>query len=122
MIIFFCSPFAGTDKAMNVHFARQCCTEISATRATPFAPHLVFPTFLDDDVPEERERGIAHGIEVMKVSKEVWCRLPPWRLVPSTGMKHEIANAELFGIKLVVISSQEEWDFHLARLTVLCAR
>ena len=31
----------------------------------PIVPHLYFPSFLDDNIPNERMTGIAMGLELM---------------------------------------------------------
>jgi uncharacterized protein (DUF1786 family) len=38
----------------------------------PFAPHLYFTQFLDDDIPEERERGISCGLKVLSLCSDIW--------------------------------------------------
>ena len=38
----------------------------------PIAPHLLFPQFLDNDNPEERELGLFFGNSLMCKRAEVW--------------------------------------------------
>jgi len=85
----------------------------------PFAPHLFFPTFLDDDKAEERHRGITGGIGIMERSDEVWFYVPPWRSGLSTGMQHELDTAQSLGKRFVIIKTHDEWEGHLERVRAL---
>lgn len=38
----------------------------------PFAPHLFFPQFLDDEIPEERELGMFMAIIMLTKCAELW--------------------------------------------------
>ena len=69
--IFVCSPFAG-DIARNVKVAEALCRRVMRNGHAPFAPHLLYPTFTDDSVPEQRETGIACGLAYMECCDEVW--------------------------------------------------
>lgn len=62
---FICSPFAG-DTERNITYAIKCCKEAIKRGYTPIAPHLYFPQFLDDNNPEQREKGLILGREAMK--------------------------------------------------------
>lgn len=65
----------------------------------PFA-HYFFDCYaLDDNVPEERERGIKNGIALMRKGFIDEIRLYGDRI--STGMSHEIDLAIELGIKVV---------------------
>jgi hypothetical protein len=63
--IFVCSPFAG-DIARNVKVAEALCRQVMRSGHAPFAPHLLYPTFTDDSVTEQRETGIACGLAYME--------------------------------------------------------
>ena len=39
----------------------------------PIAPHLHNPQFLDENIPEERQAGIAIGLEYLGRAEELWC-------------------------------------------------
>ena len=63
--IFICSPYRGRveeNKKNAVSYAR--ITAMSGD--VPIVPHLYFPSFLDDNIPNERMTGIAMGLEGMK--------------------------------------------------------
>ena len=38
----------------------------------PIAPHLLFPQFLDDENPKERQLGLFFGNAIMSKCSEVW--------------------------------------------------
>ncbi|MCE9635603.1 MAG: hypothetical protein K8T90_07855 [Planctomycetes bacterium] len=90
--IFVCSPYRG-DVAANVEVARAACREVLRAGDAPFAPHLLYPDLLDDDVPVERALGIDAGRRWLAMSHEVLVVGPL-----SAGMREEIATAEALGI------------------------
>jgi len=60
------SPFSGKTPKIeqeNIRYARLCVHDCLARGEAPYASHLFFtqPDVLDDDVPKERELGIAAG-------------------------------------------------------------
>ena len=60
------SPFAGPTeeiRAANIEYAKACCLDCLRRGETPYASHLIFPQFLDDDAPEQRRVGILAGLE-----------------------------------------------------------
>jgi hypothetical protein len=73
----------------------------------PFAHYYVDCHALNDDIPEERERGIKNDIALMRAGfiNEVWL----FGDQISNGMKHEIEMAKELGIP--VISKSEAIDF-----------
>lgn len=59
--IFICSPYRGRveeNKKNAVSYAR--ITAMSGD--VPIVPHLYFPSFLDDNIPNERNKGVAAGL------------------------------------------------------------
>ena len=69
--IFICSPYRGRveeNKKNAVSYAR--ITAMSGD--VPIVPHLYFPSFLDDNIPNERMTGIAMGLELMDMCDEVY--------------------------------------------------
>ena len=56
-IVYICSPYAG-DIETNVEAARRYSRFAVDTGYLPIAPHLLFPQFMDDDNPEERELAL----------------------------------------------------------------
>ncbi len=57
------SPFAG-DVDTNIDFAKACMRDSLGRGEAPFAMHLLYTQegILDDDIPEERSRGIEAGL------------------------------------------------------------
>ena len=58
------SPFAGDAEAQERHvaYARAAMRDCLTRGEAPFASHLLYPQVLDDDLPIERELGIAAGL------------------------------------------------------------
>jgi hypothetical protein len=54
------SPYAG-EVAANVEYAKLACRDCVARGEVPFASHLFFTLFLDDNDPDERRLGIDGG-------------------------------------------------------------
>ena len=87
-LIFVCSPFAG-DMEANKSKARKYCRFVMEQGNVPFAPHLLYPQFLDDTDPTERKAGIDMGLMVLESCSELWC----FGSDISAGMKVEIEKA-----------------------------
>lgn len=73
-IVYICSPFSG-DVETNVANARRYSRFAVDKGYIPIAPHLLFPQFLDDDNPQERELGLFFGNALMSKCAEVWVDL-----------------------------------------------
>ena len=59
-IVYICSPYAG-DIETNTAAARRYCRFAVEAGYIPIAPHLLFPQFLNDSDPKERELGLFFG-------------------------------------------------------------
>ena len=70
-IVYICSPHAG-DVAANIEAARRYSRFAVETGYIPIAPHLLFPQFLNDADPAERELGLFFGNALMSKCSEVW--------------------------------------------------
>jgi hypothetical protein len=107
-MIFVCSPYRGKFehdnkeiqelcrtiiKKHNIEQARRYCREIMLMGDVPFAPHLYFTQFLDDNDPTERNKGIEAGMRMMYDCSEVWV----FGDVISDGMRREIEFAKQIG-------------------------
>lgn len=92
--VFVCSPYRG-DVAANVEIARAACREVLRVGDAPFAPHLLYPTLLDDEDQEERALGMAAGRAWLEAADEVLVVGPV-----SAGMRAEIAAAQALGIPI----------------------
>ena len=102
-IVFICSPFAG-DIENNVKAARRYCRFAVEMGNIPFAPHLLFPQFLDDSDPKERELGLFFGVALMSKCAEVWV----FGETISAGMAKEIEKAEKRGMRIRWFNSKYE--------------
>ena len=94
--VFICSNYRG-DVETNIENALYWCKEATNQGYLPIAPHLYFPQFLDDDIPSERESGIAWGIDILNDCDELWVCSENI----SGGMKQEIEYAKTQGIPII---------------------
>ena len=88
-IVYICSPFAGNIEA-NVADARRYSRFAVDEGYIPIAPHLLFPQFLNDADPQERELGLFFGNALMSKCSEVWV----FGSRISSGMEAEINRAK----------------------------
>jgi len=101
--VFICSPLKG-DIETNIRRANGYCRFAAKEGVLPLAPHAMFAGFLDDDIPEERQLGMAMGLELMKLCEELWCfgdRI-------SDGMQAEILAATELGIPVLNFTEKGE--------------
>lgn len=70
-LVYICSPFKG-DVENNIHKARLYCRFAVENNAIPLAPHLLFPQFMDDSDPKQRELGIFFGLVLLGKCDELW--------------------------------------------------
>ena len=56
----------------------------------PITPHLLYPQFMDDGSPAERELALFMGMVLLTKCEQVWV----FGSVISAGMRTEIAKAE----------------------------
>lgn len=87
-IVYICSPYAG-DVEANVEAARKYSRFAVEKGRIPIAPHLLFPQFLNDANPRERQLGLFFGNAVMSKCSEVWV----FGSRISSGMEAEIKRA-----------------------------
>lgn len=69
--IYICSPLAGNIEA-NIANAKRYCAFAIGQGVMPYAPHVYFTQFLDDEVPEERDMGIEAGMKWLALCSEIW--------------------------------------------------
>lgn len=70
-IVYICSPYAG-DTENNTAAARRYSRFAVEAGYIPIAPHLLFPQFLDDNNPTERELGLFFGNAILSKCAEMW--------------------------------------------------
>ena len=88
-IVYICSPYAG-EIEKNVKAAQEYSSFAVEKGYIPIAPHLLFPQFLNDANPKERQLGLFFGNALMSKCSEVWVfgnRI-------SAGMEAEINRAK----------------------------
>lgn len=61
---YVCSPFRG-DVKNNTRRAQEYCRQVYEAGYIPLAPHLLFPQFLDDNDPAQRQAGIDMGLDLL---------------------------------------------------------
>ena len=88
-IVYICSPYAG-DVTSNVENARKYSRFAVDAGYIPIAPHLLFPQFLSDNNPKERQLGLFFGNALMGKCSEVWV----FGECISSGMEAEIRRAK----------------------------
>jgi hypothetical protein len=92
-LVYVCSPFAG-DVERNTINARQYSRFAVERGAIPFAPHLLYPQFMDERDKGQRALGLFFGNVWLCKCDELWA----FGGVLSEGMKLEIAKARKKGI------------------------
>ena len=88
-IVYICSPYAG-EIEKNVKAAQEYSRFAVEKGYIPIAPHLLFPQFLNDANPKERQLGLFFGNALMSNCSEVWV----FGSRISAGMEAEINRAK----------------------------
>ena len=70
-LVYICSPLSG-DVPDNTEKARRYCRFALEKGQIPIAPHLLFPQFMDDTDPSERELAVHMDIVLLGKCKELW--------------------------------------------------
>lgn len=69
-IIFVCSPLRW-ETERNIKYVKELCKEVLSQWNIPYAPHLFFTQFLDDNIQEERELWMMAWIEMLKICDNI---------------------------------------------------
>lgn len=88
-LIYICSPYSG-NVDRNVKRARVFCRFALEKNCIPIALHLLFPQFMNDDIPQERELAMLMNIVLLGKCNELWV----FGERVSKGMKVEIQRAK----------------------------
>ena len=88
-LVYICSPFSGKVKR-NKRKARKYCRFALEQHTIPFAPHLLFPQFMDNDNPEERQTAMFMNMVMLGKCEQLWVFGENY----SNGMKEEIRKAK----------------------------
>ncbi len=88
-LVYICSPFSG-DVEANTERARQYSRFAVQCGYIPIAPHLLFPQFMDDTVPEERNLAMNMNMVLLGKCEQVWV----FGKSISAGMSAELKRSE----------------------------
>ena len=88
-LVYICSPYAG-DVERNVNMARTYSRFAVRNTCISITPHLLYPQFMDDGSPAERELALFMGMVLLTKCEQMWV----FGSVISSGMRAEIAKAE----------------------------
>ena len=105
-LVYIASPYAG-DIEYNTRKAIEYCRYAVEHGVIPLAPHLLFPRFLSELNPEERELGISMGLTLIAKCSELWV----FGDKITTGMHREIARAEKLGMTVKYLGEIEMTDY-----------
>lgn len=74
-LVYICSPLSAPTKEgirKNMEKAAYYAGLVSGvTGCRAIAPHSFLPEYLDDNIPAEREAGLAFGLSVLRLSKAI---------------------------------------------------
>lgn len=87
--MYICSPYAG-DVKQNVRRAQAYCRFAVQKNCVPIATHLLFPQFMDDTDPAQRQQALFMSRLLLTKCNEVWV----FGETISQGMASEIRKAE----------------------------
>lgn len=94
-LVYICSPYSG-NVDFNVTNARIYCKYAVDNKCIPIAPHLLFPQFMNDAEPTERELAMFMNMVLLSKCEELWV----FGNTISQGMGQEIAKAEKRRMKI----------------------
>ena len=70
-LVYVASAYSG-DVTTNTEKAKQYCRFAMELGQIPLAPHLMFPQFMNDDDPAERELAIFMDVILLGKCDELW--------------------------------------------------
>lgn len=100
MRVYICSPYSG-DISENVRVAEALCRQAIRKGYAPFAPHLFYPKFLDDEKTDERLLGITLACDWLSACNMVWKYSENG---VSRGMKAELSRARQLDIPIIEVT------------------
>jgi len=105
-LVFICSPFAG-DIIGNTEKARGYSRFAVLRNCIPIAPHLLFPQFMDDSDPSQRDLAIFMGLVLLSKCIEIWV----FGETITAGMSVELTKAKQKEMRIRYFTEQcEEVD------------
>ncbi len=87
---FYLQPLSGQSRGKQKECSELRKDHCHVGSDVPIVPHLYFPSFLDDNIPNERMTGIAMGLELMDMCDEVYV----FGFDITEGMKFELDHAK----------------------------
>lgn len=99
------SPYTATDEysvSDNEHLARSACRHAVQSGFNPYASHLFYTQFLNDNIQEERLAGIEFGIDWGGFADEVWMCLRPGEEM-SRGMAFGFSRYSDIGLPIYLL-------------------
>ena len=94
-LVYIASPYTG-DVQSNTEAAKGYCRAALEEGAIPISTHLLYPQFLEDSDPAERNLGLRAGLELLARCDELWVCGPEI----SPGMAREIQFARGLGLPI----------------------
>lgn len=88
-LVYICSPYSG-DVDANIKKAQEFCRFAVDKGHIPLAPHLMYPQFMNDNDPAERDLAMFFDIILLGKCQEVWVLGD----IISKGMSMEIDKAK----------------------------
>ena len=70
-LVYVCSVYSG-DITTNIERVKKYCRFALEQGQIPLAPHLMFPLFMNDDDPVERELAIFMDVILLGKCDELW--------------------------------------------------
>ncbi|WP_036916776.1 DUF4406 domain-containing protein [Propionimicrobium sp. BV2F7] len=102
-LTYICSPYSG-DAKTNAKIARDLSAYAVQCRRIPLAPHLLFPQFMDDTNPVERETAMWFNRVLLTRCDSMWVYTPR----VSKGMRLEIDWAHQLVIPIAYLDRNFE--------------
>ena len=98
--VFICSPYKGTPDEVrrNVAAAEEVCRFAVSHGLAPFAPHLLYTRFLNEQDAKERAAGIEAGKGFVFACDELWAVTLGRDGDITDGMREEIEHALKVGV------------------------
>ena len=103
---YICSPYrAKTETELDNHidYAQEITSKAMAAGLAPITPHLYLTQVTNDEIPEQRARGLEAGQALLLLCD---CLLIGNRYGVSAGMQAEIKLAEQQGVEIIAITDE----------------
>ena len=108
--VYICSPYRAKDGAeldRNIDYAQQLTRQALEAGLAPITPHLYMTQCMDDKKPEERARGMAAGLALLKGCDFVIAGV---KYGITEGMDREIHTANTLGIAVIDASQIKAYE------------